>query len=51
MKQIIPFNKEIAFKTMIGEIQSISLEHTLKIKDDNNIKGDFSPLKKSYKNA
>lgn len=41
MKQIIPFNKEIAFKTMIGEIQSISLEHTLKIKDDNNIKGDF----------
>lgn len=41
MKQIIPFNKDIAFKTMIGEIQSISLEHTLEIKDDNNIKGDF----------
>lgn len=41
MKQIIPFNKDIAFKTMIGEIQSISLEHTLKIEEDNNIKGDF----------
>lgn len=41
MKQIIPFNKEIAFKTMIGEITSISLEHTLKIKEDNVIKGDF----------
>ncbi len=41
MKQIIPFNKDIAFKTMIGEIESISLEHTLEIKDDNNIKGDF----------
>ena len=26
---------------MIGEIQSISLEHTLQIKEDNNIKGDF----------
>lgn len=41
MKQIILFNKDIAFKTMIGEITSISLEHTLKIKEDNNIKGDF----------
>jgi stage VI sporulation protein D len=41
MKQIIPFNKDIAFKTMIKEIQSISLEHTLEIKQDNSIKGDF----------
>ena len=29
MKQIISFEKEIAFKTMIGEVTSISLEHTL----------------------
>lgn len=48
MKQVIPFNKEIPFKTMIKEIQSISLEHTLKVKEDNNIKGDFI-ISGSYK--
>lgn len=41
MKQIIPFKKEIIFKTMISNITSISLEHTLELKDDNNISGDF----------
>ena len=41
MKQIISFEKEIPFKTMIGEISSISLEHTLKFKDDSSILGDF----------
>lgn len=41
MKQIIPFKKEITFKTMISNITSISLEHTLELKDDNNISGDF----------
>ena len=41
MKQIIPFNKDISFKTMIGEITAISLENTLKIEKDNSIKGDF----------
>ncbi len=41
MKQIIPFQKEIAFRTMIGEITSISLEHTLVLEDENTIRGDF----------
>lgn len=48
MRQVIPFNKEITFKTMIKEIQSISLEHTLKIEEENNIKGDFI-ISGSYK--
>ena len=41
MKQIISFEKEIAFKTMIGEITSISLEHTLHFQNDSNITGDL----------
>lgn len=41
MKQIIPFKKEITFKTMICKITSISLEHTLDLKDEYNIMGDF----------
>ena len=41
MKQIISLEKEIAFKTMIGEISSISLEHTLKFVTDANILGDL----------
>jgi len=41
MKQIIPFKKEIIFKTMISKITSISLEHTLELQDNDNINGDF----------
>lgn len=41
MKQIISFKKEVAFKTMIGEITNISLEHTLQFIDDSNIEGDL----------
>lgn len=41
MKQVIPFHKEILFKTMIGEITSISLEHNLKSTDDHHVEGDF----------
>ena len=41
MKQIIPFKKEITFKTMISKITSISLEHTLSLTDDNTVMGDF----------
>jgi len=41
MKQIIPFQKEITFKTMIGKITSISLEHTLELKGKNSVEGDF----------
>ena len=40
MKKTIPFSKEIAFNTDIYEINSISLEHNLKI-DNNEINGEF----------
>ena len=48
MKQIIPFRKEIEFKTMITKITSISLEHTLSLTDEYTIKGDFL-LEGTYK--
>lgn len=41
MRQIIPFQKEIAFKTMISKITSISLEHTLELKESDIVLGDF----------
>jgi len=41
MRQIIPFTKNIEFKTMINEITNISLEHTLCLNDTNNVSGDF----------
>lgn len=40
MKKIIPFKKQIYFKTNVGEITSISLEHTL-LPVDNSVKGEF----------
>lgn len=41
MKRTISFEKKIEFPSMIGEITSISLEHTLKFTDSSNIEGDF----------
>ena len=41
MKQIISFEKEIAFKPMIGEVTSISLEHTLAFQGPSTISGDM----------
>ena len=41
MKKNITFEKKIEFPTMIGEISTISLEHTLKFIDESNIEGDF----------
>ena len=40
MKQLIPFKKDIIFKTKISEITSISLEHSLEL-DDDMVSGDF----------
>lgn len=40
MKSVIPFSKEIVFKTNIAEISSISLEHNYNVVND-SIKGDF----------
>ena len=41
MKKIIPFSKEIPFKTNISEITDIEVTHTLKVDDDNEINGSF----------
>ena len=41
MKQIIPFKKELLFKTKVSEITSISLEHTLSLKEDDLVSGEF----------
>lgn len=40
MKQIIPFKKDLLFKTKVSEVTSISLEHNFKIEDD-VISGEF----------
>lgn len=41
MKQIISFKKDIPFNTKIGEITSISLEHSLKMVELDHIAGEF----------
>lgn len=41
MKKIVSFKKELAFKTKVCEITSISLEHIIKQKDDDLVSGDF----------
>ena len=41
MKQIIPFQKELLFKTKVSDITSISLEHTLKLVEGDSICGEF----------
>ena len=40
MKKIVPFTKDIVFSTSVYEINSISIEHNLKVKNK-NIEGDF----------
>ena len=41
MKEYVSFSKEIEFKNMLSKITSISLEHTLSIDENSNIKGDL----------
>lgn len=41
MKQVIPFKKDLIFKTQVNEITTISLEHTLKYDTPNVISGEF----------
>ena len=48
MKKIISFDKNLEFKSMIGDISSISLDHTLKFTDRSNINGEFI-ISGSYK--
>ena len=42
MKKIIPFKKDLVFKTKVSEITSISLEHTLDFVNDDEINGEFT---------
>lgn len=42
MKQVIPFVKDLIFKTKIAEITSISLEKNIHIEDDDMLSGDFT---------
>lgn len=41
MEKIVPFKKNIKFEDRIYEITSISLEHTLSLKEENYISGKF----------
>lgn len=41
MKQLIPFTKEIDFRTTLYEITSIALEHNLKIENNDSVVGEF----------
>lgn len=41
MKKLIPFQKDLNFDNKINEISSISLEHTLKLNEGNQISGEF----------
>ena len=41
MKKLVPFKKEIIFKSNLSEITSISLEHSLNITDEHLISGEF----------
>lgn len=48
MKQTIPFQKDITFKTKIGEITAISLDNDLMLKGEDLISGNFY-ISGSYK--
>lgn len=41
MNKVIPFKKDIVFKSNLSKITSISLEHNLQVTDDNSIVGEF----------
>lgn len=41
MKKIIPFEKELLFKTSVNEITAISLEHNLDLSSEDTISGNF----------
>lgn len=41
MKQIIPFKKELPFKTKVSDITSISLEREINVQDDGIVSGVF----------
>lgn len=50
MKKVVPFKKDLIFKTNLSEITSISLEHDLHLQTENLISGNFI-IKGEYKMA
>ena len=42
MRQTIPFVKDISFNSKIAEITSISLEHNLKMENNDSVVGTFT---------
>lgn len=48
MKQVIPFSKDITFKSKVGELTSISLDHDLQLKGEDIVTGNFY-IKGKYK--
>ena len=50
MKKIVPFTKDLMFKTKIGEITSIALDNTLKL-DIQNVSGQDSVEGKNFVEA
>ena len=41
MQKVVSFDKKLEFKTMIGEVVSISLDQELSFLDDSNISGEL----------
>lgn len=41
MRKVISFDKELEFKTMIGEVTSISLDQNLSFQDDSTVSGEL----------
>lgn len=41
MKKIVPFKKDMLFNSNVSEVTSISLEHNLKVQNNNTISGNF----------
>lgn len=41
MKKIVPFKKDVIFNTEVSEITSISLDHSLRVKEDGVVAGIF----------
>ena len=44
MNKIIPFNKEITFDDVIGEITAIAIEDNLSFNDDYTITGGYAVI-------
>lgn len=41
MKKVVPFSKQLTFKTMIREITDIEIKHNLSLKNESELEGDI----------